>query len=207
MGFERYFFQGRIAPELPFNQRGPWTLHYPEPTKSDRDDYRKLLASAEDFTYSDILIWGQLRLYLIKPDWLFNYSGKQQRAKVSARITPEFVEKLAKGFNPIALFQETPLLQENLFLSAVALLSHGHDGLAAPLKKQVLRAPSAWSPTIKMADWLFDELQIEVDGGPVFVFLDEIRQLQYQEKIPLEEQVDLWLSKFIGGVSASLPGQ
>ncbi len=207
MGFEQYFFQGKIAPELPFNQRGPWTLRYPEPTKSDRGDYQKLLESTEELTFTDIVVWGQLRLYLIKPDWLFNYSGKQQRAKVASKITPKFVEKLVKGFNPVAIFQETPILQESLFLSAVALLTHGHEGLSFSLRKQVLRAPSAWAPTIKMADWLYDELQIEVDGGPVCDFLDEMRQFQYQEHVPLEEQVDLWLSKFIGSVSANLPEQ
>ena len=205
MGFEQYFFQGRIAPELPFNQRGPWTLHYPEPTKSDRDDYRKLLSSKEELTYSDIIVWGQLRLYLIKPDWLFNYREKQQRAKVAGRVTSEFSEKLVKGFHLIALFQETPVLQESLFLSAVALLSHGHPELSERLKKQVVRSPSAWAPVIKMSDWLYEELQIEVDGGPACDFLEEIRQLQFQEKVPLEEQVDLWLSKFIGSVSANLP--
>ena len=204
MDWHSYLFNGRTVAECPFTTNGQMTLRYPEPDKEDRAEYRRLLKEGIKSDL-DVYSWGQLRIYLIQPDWLMNSQKRNQRKRLVKYITQEFADNMLKEYSPLQIFQETPAHQESAFITAIALLTYGYSQFAEKLVKEIKKHPSSWGFSIQMAGWLLDELQLEVDEGPVYELLEEVRHLEYQEEATLEEQVSLWLGKFIGSVSANLP--
>lgn len=184
--------------------KGSRIINYPNPTQQDRDIYRAFLKKSS-WDFLDLEIWKQLRLYALEPSWMLgSKKRKQERASVIRWLSKDFSDWLQVTFLPLSLWQATPYHQEEIFLNAATLYSLGFQDFGNKLLMEVQKRPSSWAFTIQMAEWLLTDLQLDEhtkEQKELYDYLEVLRTTPYNEEVSLEEQVDLWLSQFIGVVS------
>lgn len=191
MGYEQYLFTGKTVPSITVGE----TLKYPVPTNEDRELYRSFLSNPK--TPTGAILWTQLRLYLLQPDWLFNADGKTKRSRIRSRVSEETFKHVFEGVAPWKKWVDNPNSQIDLLLTASACKSCGEEYFSGRLLRQIKKHPFFWQFAIDTAGWLIEELQVDAEDSPLANWLYEIRDIQFEKLPDMEQQVSFWLQCMI----------
>ena len=161
----------------------PSTLRYPTPSDSDVESIIDTI-QRDTFIAIDQIAWQHIRLLLLEPHWLQTPAKRTQIQSIASAIFthPNFVQRILAHYKFVSIYKQTPFHQECLLLTASALQqlisNMGSDiddsifNWSKSIIDCVVQSPNEWSLLINGADWLIDELQLEV--GFLFDFLHDL---------------------------------
>ena len=195
----------RSHTSMSYFDRLPTTLYYPAATYQHLVIFLETI-QREHITPIDIQTWQTLQLFLVEPSWLQDKKRKAIQLSVLEHIEkhPTFVANILQQYHNISIFSDTISKQESLFFTLCALIriatnTSGQHSIVQ-YKNRFLdciqQSPNKWTPLIKGADWLINELQ--EDSGPLFEFLNQLALTITKSKPPadiVQQAMEQWIEK------------
>jgi hypothetical protein len=142
----------------------------------------------------------------MEPSWLQDNKRKTIQLRVFEQLkqNPTFVANILEQYSNISLFSDTISKQESLFFTLCALIriatnisgQHSIVQYKNRFLDCIQQSPTKWTPLIKGADWLIDELQ--EDSGPLFEFLNQVALTITDVKPPVDivqQAMEQWMEQ------------